>query len=274
MNYSHVLYHAQCPDGFGAAWAAWKKFGDTAQYIPVHYGEPFPKLPLAADVIMLDTAYKRDRHEMLKALVHSLTVVDHHKTNVDELAKLPDVHIDLSHSGAVLAWLFFHPSAPIPELLKYIEDYDLWRFMLPNSLEISAAISSYAKDFEAWSNLSTTIETEDGKKKMVEDGSAILRYKRQKVAEVCENSFWMTVAGYKVPVVNAVNFQSEVGNMLCKLHPEAPFAAFYYEKEKIRCWGLRSVGDFDVSNIAKALGGGGHKNSAGFTEPMERKRAW
>jgi hypothetical protein len=29
-----VIYHADCRDGFGAAYAAWKKFGDNASYIP------------------------------------------------------------------------------------------------------------------------------------------------------------------------------------------------------------------------------------------------
>ena len=27
---------------------------------------------------------------------------------------------------------------------------------------------------------------------------------------------------------------------------------------------LRSIGDFDVSEVAKRLGGGGHKNAAGY----------
>lgn len=270
MNYNYVLYHAQCPDGFGAAWAAQKKLGDKAKYIPVHHGEPFPKLPTSADVIMLDVAYPRPRHEELKALVHSLTVVDHHKTNVDALKGLPDVHIDLSHSGAVLSWLFFHPGEPVPELLKYIEDYDLWRFNLPSSREISATISSYPKTFESWSNVAPLVLT----KEFIDEGKAILRYKRQKVEESCENVFWTVIAGHKVPVVNVTNYQSEVGNMLCKLYPEAPFAAFYYEKEKIRCWGLRSVGDLDVESIARGLGGGGHKNASGFTEPIERKQTW
>jgi nanoRNase/pAp phosphatase (c-di-AMP/oligoRNAs hydrolase) len=30
-------------------------------------------------------------------------------------------------------------------------------------------------------------------------------------------------------------------------------------------YSLRSIGDFDVSELAKRYGGGGHKNSAGFT---------
>jgi uncharacterized protein len=270
MNYTHVLYHAQCTDGFGAAWAAWKALKETAKYIPIHHGEPFPALPTDADVIMLDAAYPRPRHEELKTLVRSLTVVDHHKTNLETIGKLPNVHIDLSHSGATLAWLFFHPGEPIPELLKYVEDYDLWRFNLPSSLEIHAAIESYSYDFDVWCGLEQKIGTE----RFRADGEAILRYQKGVVENACKSVFWMTMAGHRIPVVNATELTSEIGNRLCKLYPEAPFSAYYYEKENIRCWGLRSIGDFDVTNIVKIYGGGGHKNAAGFTEPIERKRTW
>jgi len=45
-----VLYHANCQDGFGAAFAAWLHFRDklpaqAMEFIPVRYGEPPPKLP-------------------------------------------------------------------------------------------------------------------------------------------------------------------------------------------------------------------------------------
>jgi nanoRNase/pAp phosphatase (c-di-AMP/oligoRNAs hydrolase) len=30
------------------------------------------------------------------------------------------------------------------------------------------------------------------------------------------------------------------------------------------CYSLRSIGDYDVSIIAKYFGGGGHKNASGF----------
>jgi uncharacterized protein len=41
MNF--VLYHANCQDGLGAKYAAWKKFGDGgAVYLPVQYGEEIP----------------------------------------------------------------------------------------------------------------------------------------------------------------------------------------------------------------------------------------
>ena len=37
-----VLYHANCHDGFGGAFAAWKKFGDAADYVPMRYGMAIP----------------------------------------------------------------------------------------------------------------------------------------------------------------------------------------------------------------------------------------
>jgi nanoRNase/pAp phosphatase (c-di-AMP/oligoRNAs hydrolase) len=37
---------------------------------------------------------------------------------------------------------------------------------------------------------------------------------------------------------------------------------------------LRSNGDYDVSAIAKAFGGGGHKNAAGFEVPLETLVGW
>jgi len=39
-----VLYHANCFDGFGAKYAAWRKFGNNAEYIAVNYGQPLPNI--------------------------------------------------------------------------------------------------------------------------------------------------------------------------------------------------------------------------------------
>lgn len=46
------------------------------------------------------------------------------------------------------------------------------------------------------------------------------------------------------------------------------FAVAYQDEGDTRLWSLRSIGDFDVSEIAEIFGGGGHKNAAGFTSPI------
>jgi hypothetical protein len=258
-HYSHILYHAGCPDGFGAAYAAWKKFGVCSTYIPINHGDPLPELPATADVLMVDAAYPRAKHLDLVSRVRSVVVVDHHKSAQEDIGDLPNTHFDMDHSGAVLAWQHLH-DALTPTLLKYIEDRDLWRFGLPDSQEISAALSAYPMQFELWDSFNV--------RHLAVEGIAILRLKMQKVVEMCERAFWGKVCGHDVLVVNTTVFGSEVGNELCKANPSMPFAAYFFEKKGLRCWGLRSVGDFDVSAIAKKLGGGGHRNAAGFTQPI------
>jgi len=264
MTYTHILYHANCPDGFGAAWAAWKKLGPDINYIPVHPGDPAPELSADAEVLMVDVAYPRTRHIELSGKVKSVTVVDHHITNMRELAGLPNAHFDMNHSGAVLAWMHLHPEKPVPEFLLYVEDRDLWRFKLPDSREVSASLSSYEMKFDLWEALATM-----GMDKLKHDGGVILRAQSRLVEDICATSFWKVIDGHRVPVVNATILRSEVGDRLCQIHPTAPFAAYFFEKEKLRCWGLRSPGRFDVSAIAKKYGGGGHPGAAGFPEPID-----
>ena len=40
-----VIHHQDCPDGFGAAYAAWLKLGDNATYVPGKYGDQPPEMP-------------------------------------------------------------------------------------------------------------------------------------------------------------------------------------------------------------------------------------
>lgn len=43
MNKPLILYHGpSCGDGFCAAWIAWLKFGDQAEYVPIQYGQEPP----------------------------------------------------------------------------------------------------------------------------------------------------------------------------------------------------------------------------------------
>jgi hypothetical protein len=73
-------------------------------------------------------------------------------------------------------------------------------------------------------------------------------------------------------VVNAPVLQSEVGDVLCAAHPRRPFAAMFSVlapdrpgEPEGRVYSLRSRNGFDVSAVAKSMGGGGHRAAAGFT---------
>jgi oligoribonuclease NrnB/cAMP/cGMP phosphodiesterase (DHH superfamily) len=263
MTKTYVLYHGNCTDGFGAAWAAWRRFGNEAEYIPVSYGLPVPAMDPWSEVYILDFSYPRETLLELSqthALVH---VEDHHKTAQEALAGLDFCHFDMNRSGAVLAWKYFFRIAPVPQLLKYIEDRDLWRFDLTDSREISAWLSSFPFDFELWTRLVERVEL--GDISSIEEGAAILRAKNQAVENMARHSRKMRLGDHVVPVANATVYFSEVGERLCELYPDAPFAAYFLLRaDHMVQWGLRSRNGFDVSEVAKLYGGGGHPGAAGF----------
>jgi hypothetical protein len=263
-----VLYHANCPDGFAAAWAAWMSLGDSATYQPVSYGQPLPEIPDSSEVYMVDFSYPRDVLEALAARCE-VTVIDHHKTAQTALDGLPYAHFDMSKSGAVLTWEHFHPSEPVPEMLLYIQDRDLWQWQLPRSKEINAAMwKGTPRTFSAWREIwqfwSPTLIT--AKMRLIEAGEIIATYDALTVDGLCKHPHWMRILNWTVPAVASPVLQSEIGHQLLQLHPSAPFAVAYMTLDDgTFAYSLRSrADDFDVSVVAKEFGGGGHKAAAGF----------
>lgn len=262
MNY--VLYHKNCYDGFGAAFAAFHAFTDLdTQYISVGYNEPFPELELCSNVYIVDFSYPKDILLNLCELHEKVVVLDHHKTAQEMLQGIehPKLTIvfDMTKSGALLTWEYFFPSRPAPELIQYISDRDLWQFKLPNSKEVHEALVSYPMDFSAWEHLSID--------QLKKEGVTCKRLYDSLVDKICEKVWIKNIANYEIPIVNTSIAWSEVGNRLLELFPNAKFAASFTIEKDMEMWSLRSRKDFDVSEIAKKFGGGGHAQASGFKIP-------
>lgn len=274
-----VLYHRDCADGFGAAYAAWTELDSEAEYIPVQYGEPMPEIPDGSQVYVVDFSYSREEILALAARSMCVVVLDHHKTAQDALRGLDGaveglrVVFDMGRSGAVLAWDHFHPGEPTPLLLQYIQDRDLWLWRMTGSKEFSAALSLETKDFLRWDDLASDL-CDVGKwqfREFIDRGETVLEHQRRIVSNLCDRADWADVADHRVPAVNSPVFQSEIGDELCRRHPEAPFAAIYFCPDvETEVWSLRSRGGFDVSDVAKLFGGGGHRAAAGFRRSRPR----
>lgn len=260
---TYVLYHAHCTDGFGAAYAVWKIHGSNAIYLPVKYDNPMPKLKKRSQVYIVDFSYPKEQLIALAKEMHQVTVLDHHKTaeedlrNID-LSETPNLSItfDMEKSGAVLAWEHFHPTLEIPPLILHIQDKDLWRFDLKDTKKVIASLRSYAMDFKLWDRFDLGT--------LITEGEAILRYQTLTVDKLCKNARMMKITDYTVPAVNSGVLQSEIGNRLCELYSASPFSAVYFDASDKTRYSLRSIGDFDVSEVARHFGGGGHKNAAGY----------
>ena len=151
-----------------------------------------------------------------------------------------------------------------PWLVQYTEDRDLWRWSLPDSREVNAALRSLPMTFETWDVLDERRSAMD----LVPEGRAILRREAQIVEQHVRHAKPITIAGHTVPAVNATVLFSEIAGELAK---GQPFAATYFDRnDGLRQWSLRSDDNgLDVSEIARQFGGGGHARAAGYTERLD-----
>ena len=279
MNKPLVIYHANCADGFSAAWCFWKKYGTSADYVPAVYQQDPPNVT-GRDVFLVDFSYKFDVVEKMLRVANTLTLIDHHKTAIDDLRPLAE-HLemtnndgrganlgwfcDLNRSGATLAWDYLFPGEDRPLLLGHVEDRDLWRFKLPGTREIQALVFSHEYSFETWDKLMAADQLE--LLKMTAAGAAIERKHHKDVAElvgVCKRR--MVIGGHDVPVASLP--YTLVSDAAYEMAQGEPFAACYWDTAEGRVFGLRATDDgADVSEVAKQYGGGGHAKAAGFKVP-------
>lgn len=298
------IYHGGCDDGFGAAWVIRRRFGESVVMIPAGYGKPiaWPADICGKNILFVDFSLKRDAMIELssggivgsEAIPASIVVLDHHKTAEAEL-KQWDVgpvhgfsyerlegniaqavmeqahpvvaHFDMASSGAAMAWQMFsgeyvHDEPP-PNFIALIEDRDLWRFAYgERTRRFSAALRTYPHEFAVWDRIAENPET------CIVEGEAILRGQEKNIGEFCRHAYEMAIGGYIVPVVNVpYHYASDTANALLAKFPDAPFAACWFQVgvDK-RQFSLRSEDSrIDVSEVAKAFGGGGHRNAAGFS---------
>lgn len=257
-----VIYHKNCTDGFGAAYSAWKLLGNKSAYHAAAHGEDPPDVS-GKTVAILDFSYKNDVTKSLIAKAKDLIIIDHHKSAMVELHDISNTHFDMNHSGARLAWDFFHPGKEPPKFIDYIEDRDLWKWELPYSKEFSAAFDMVPFEFEEFEKFEDDSVFDDAVKR----GSYILAYSKTVVKKVCDKASSRIYEGKDVLVVNSSHWMSEIG---ARLSPTCDFAMIWYydhERQDIKV-SLRSFhDDVDVSEISKKHGGGGHKKAAGFTLP-------
>ena len=257
-----VIYHADCTDGFGSAYSAWKLLGNRAEYYACKHGSVPPDVN-GKNVVILDFSFDNATTKRMIEDANELLVIDHHKSAVVELHDISNTIFDMNKSGATLAWEFFHPGKEAPKFIMYITDRDLWRWELPYSKEFSAAFDMVPYDFEEFEKFEDDSVFDDAVKR----GSYILAYSKTVIKKVCDKAASRKIGGKDVLVVNSSHWMSEIG---ARLAPDCDIAMIWYydHNDKIIKVSLRAFHDkIDVSEVSKKYGGGGHKKAAGFTLP-------
>lgn len=282
------IYHGNCDDGFGAAWAVWMRWGNEVAYVPGVYGKPLPDVT-GRNVLFVDFSTKRAELVAMADKAKSIIVIDHHKTAEAELVdwngpmpRVSDIELlaakactetgspivawfDMQQSGAVMAWEFAHGilhNDPPPNMLGLIQDRDLWRFAYGDrTKQFSAALRTYPMDFAVWTDIAGRADS------LIAEGEGILRAHNANIQKFLADTYTGVIDGCTVPVVNVpYHYASDTAHALLQKFPDAPFTACWFRRgDGMIQYSLRSEDSrLDVSEIAKKFGGGGHRNAAGY----------
>ena len=288
MTKQLIIYHAQCLDGFTAAWVVAKHLEltlgpDSYELYPATYGEPPPPLDLlkGRTVYIVDFSYPRDTLLCMWEAAHELVVLDHHRTAEAELKDLSFCTFNMHHSGARLAANHFGiydrqgqflVGLGGLELIDYVEDYDLWRFELPHTMAIHYYLSTLGHTLWNWDQAATRLgEDPNG---VIAIGNGIADYVEQLAESICneaiEGKLPKQRGSFKEPVllVNCpTRLTSLVAHTLLDRYPKVNVVACWHPSHKGHIEvGLRSRDGkkYDVGKMAKVYGGGGHPTAAGF----------
>jgi oligoribonuclease NrnB/cAMP/cGMP phosphodiesterase (DHH superfamily) len=204
-----VVFHENCTDGFGAAFAAWKALsgkGYEVDFYGARHGSPFDRDLTGFDqVTMVDFGYPHHDADPECGIEERLWMrpfvefsgefvwIDHHVSamaamdrvlseretevsiqGVHRVSKRTTITFDVTKSGALLTYEhFFEGEAPL--LFQYISDRDLWTFRLPFTREVSSYLRTVPKTVEEYDALVAELQNQKSFDRIVFAGSAVLR---------------------------------------------------------------------------------------------------
>lgn len=273
-----IIFHNACPDGWTAAYIVKQRYPE-AELMPRDHGlEPPYEEVEGKDVLVVDFSWRtREQNDKMASLAKSFRILDHHRTAQIVLEDAPYAVFDMNRSGAGLTWdyLFGKDSIQIeyfsrPWWVNYVEDRDLWRHQLPESKAVNAYIGTLPMTMEAWDDLKTT-NLHDAITVGYGALAHIEHYVREAVKQAQYGTLNLKNRKYSVAIVNVPYLNvSEVGHVLAE---KADVGIGWFERgDGMIQFSLRSIGDIDVSEIAKTFNGGGHRNAAGLQVSLEQGR--
>lgn len=212
--------------------------------------------------------------DLLKSRGEAVWLFDHHKTAA-WLSKYPYAHINTKKCGAMLFYEFLHPHFPkleeYEQLVWHANDYDLWKHESPHSAVLNRLLhvlgcKEFLRRFVRYPDVNLTdreqylMDIEAGREQRYIDEAV-------KTA-VVYNSLTPSCA-----IVFAEQYSPQLGHELLKTYSVDVAVVVNTQKGTVSLYSSRDKDKItDVSEIARALGGGGHPTAAGFMLPWDEFR--
>ncbi len=297
-----IAYHADCIDGFTAAWVTAKfldEIEEVYELVPMEYNQASydqlwdVALDMAAkNIYVVDFSLPNEliakfTDSELNPYLQKLTILDHHKTAferycptlvIDEYsnATITGIKLFISlHNGMCGALLCFNhfsfllgEGESAPKLLRYVDDYDRWIYQYGDDTKyLNKYIRTLPMTIESWDHLADQVEDKEQLALLLEVGKELQEKHDREVERLTATSWPIELAGVPgLAVYCDYEYASDVGHALAVKSNTYGCTIQILEDREVDRYSLRSYtgSPVDVSLIAQAYGGGGHRNAAGF----------
>lgn len=275
-----IIYHHPCPDGIASAWVASKYASiHNIQYKYVGIGTNSsstftPELTediKGKTILFVDYAPTKNQYIIAKELAKKIYILDHHKTNEAEYKDKENTVFDMNKSGVGLAWSFFFPEKEMPIYLRMVQERDLWKFTLPNAREFTTGLYySAGEELDNYSLIMEEIYNDPSKiQDYIKIGIVVENNKQEKIKKIVQynkNNIYKYYQ-FNCGIVNCdYDLASDLGSAMMSTNNFDFVVLWRYDQlTESYLLSLRSSdkSNFDVSQLAKSLGGGGHFCAAG-----------
>lgn len=270
-----ATYHKDCIDGTVAAATLLRKF-PSAQLFPLSHTYTEGDIGPILGLIDSDTeCYTVDCglgvQEFLAAGC-KVTTLDHHiggKESFENIARENKNYtyvFNNDQSAASLVWSFFFGDESQPEIVTYVEDADLWRWKYgDDTKDVNNYLSMFRNDPSAMLALIEG-DVSDIKNK----GKVISQYADREIADqLTLPAISIKIGEFIVPAYNITVYQSASANTHADELGKA-VAVFTVGGASVKLSFRSRENHIPTSlDLAKLLGGGGHKDAAGATIPLQ-----
>lgn len=273
------FYHSADLDGHCSG-AIVKYFRPNCELIGINYGDDFPWDKIEENEIVFMVDYSLQPFDDMIRLndVCNLVWIDHHKSALEDAEKFdfkPYYGNCRDGIGACyLTWEYFRnqtdtkPLLSFPEMptfIKLLAEYDVWDHSDTRTLSFQYGMrfqkNTWPDNQVFWKSL---FDVEDVQR-IIELGGVILEYEvSQNEKFIGSFGFETVFQGLKCICANKGFTNSKLFESVWDREKYDAMLTFSWRKGK---WTVSLYSDkenIDVSEIAKANGGGGHKGAAGF----------
>lgn len=271
MNKILCFYHNADLDGLCSA-AIVKKFVVGVDFYGINYGNEFPYdlCDKYNEIIMVDWTLQPFEKLLDFSNKHTLTVIDHHKSVVQEIDRYGGVinfmGFTITEKAACeLCWEYFSIGGyeEIPKAVWLLGRYDVWDLEAdPNVLNFQYGMRSAVEQYDDL-YLQDLLNDKIDIQLVSETGKAIINYQEKQDKKYCElYAYPVEFQGYKCYACNKAQNNSQFFESL----PEHDISISYaHMPHKNRKWTVSLYSKtIDTSVISKSFGGGGHSGASGF----------